>query len=139
MGPRVWQRLQGVCGELAGERRSGWELGGQEVPSVALCPGLLTEPPLSSLGVLLALAQFLARREMLEKPQDAMVARVGFHRLRGCTVGRLGATLPGLGPVQAQVHLRTLAPAAPSAWTPLPLAAVSLPPPLPPGPPMLPS
>lgn len=48
-----------------------------------LCPGLPTEPPLSSLGVLLALAQFLARREMLEKPQNAMVARVGFHRLGG--------------------------------------------------------
>lgn len=29
------------------------ELGGQEVPSVALCQGLPTEPPLSSLGVLL--------------------------------------------------------------------------------------
>ena len=63
------------------------ELGGQEVPSVALCPGLPTEPPLSSLGVLPALAQFLARHEMLEKPQDAMVARVGFHRLGGAQCG----------------------------------------------------
>ena len=115
-----------------------WELGGQGMPSVALCTGLLTEPPHSSLGVLLALAQFLARSEMLEKPQDAMVARVGFHRL-GCTVGVLEAAVPGLGPMQAQVHLRTLAPAAPSAWMPLPLAAVSLHPPLSPGPPVLPS
>lgn len=102
------------------------ELGGQGVPSVALCTGLPTEPPCSSLGVLLALAQFLARREMLEKLQDAMVARVGFHR-RGCTVGGLGAAVPGLGPLKAQVHLRTLAPAVPSAWMPPPAAAVSLP------------
>ena len=114
------------------------ELGGQGVPSVALCTGLLTEPPHSSLGVLLALAQFLARYEMLEKPHDAMVARVGFHRW-GCTAGGLGAAVPGLGPMQAQVHLRTLAPAVPSAWMPFPLAAVSLPPPLSLGPPVLPS
>lgn len=58
-------------------RLGGRGLGGQQVPFVSPLPKPSDRASTFLLGVSLALVQFLPWYQMLEKPQDAMVAGVG--------------------------------------------------------------